>query len=222
MAGATWDSIFAGNKRQVRKGLYGSVLVQDYLGTTDYTAYTPFDPTTGLLSATLLTTDLWKDIGYCDETGVSFAPTYTTVSTTSWQTRQDLRTDATVDTETGDCVALQDSPIVQALYKNVPIAGQPAIGASGYQMIKPVQPQVVYRTVMFLGVDGSSGTGANGYIFMAKIYPCALQIKPGKQDYAAKTELQFPLSFQAYPDPASKNTSVIELREGPGWRALTA
>src|SRR5258708_4145099 len=70
MAQATWESLFAPNANWVRKGLFGSVLVQDYnpSNTTLLSnSYNPFDAPSGQLSSTLLTTDGWYDLGYLDD-----------------------------------------------------------------------------------------------------------------------------------------------------------
>lgn len=215
MAGVTWDSIFPGNAALTRKALYGSCLVQDYSATNAYATYSPFDTATGLLSSTLLTTDGWQDVGYLDEGGVEFTPTYTTADTMAWQTRQALRTDVTVDTEQAKITALQSSPLTDCLYNSLPLASAGGLGASGYSIVKPKVPNTIYRSVLFLGVDGSSGS----YQFLATLYPRALMVKPDKQDWVAKTEIQVPLTFEAYPDAVS-NFTIKRFRDGPGWRAL--
>ena len=53
---------------------------------------------------------------------------------------------------------------------------------------------------------------------MAKLYPRALMIKPDKQSWQAKTEIQVPLTFQCYPDSVA-GFSIKNFREGPGWRS---
>lgn len=214
MAGSTWDSLFTGRPELVRKALYGSVLIQDYSSANAFASYSPFDPTTGLLNSTLLTTDGWTDLGYLDENGVQFTPTYTTVDTTTWQSRQSLRADVTVDTEQAMVTALQSSPLTDALYNSLPLASAGVLGSTAYQLTKPKVPQIVYRSVLFLGVDGAAGS----YEFVAKLYPRCLMIKPDKQAWQAKTEIQIPLTFQSYPDSVA-GFSQTSYREGPGWRS---
>ncbi|AHH98332.1 fibronectin type III domain-containing protein [Kutzneria albida] len=220
MAGAYWDSIFPGQSSQVRKALYGSVYIQDYSSSNNFANYSPFDPSTGLLSSTLLTTDGWTDLGYLDENGVEFTPQYSTADTNTWQSRQPLRTDVTNDVEQAKLMLLQSGPVADCLYWGLPLSSASSMGVTGYNVVKPKVPQMVYRSLMFLGVDGATGgTGSQGIQFMAKIYPRALMIKPDKQDWQAKTEIQTPLTFQAYPDTVAGYTIKL-LREGPGWRAL--
>src|SRR5437879_3307132 len=155
MAGVTWDSIFPGNTALVRKALYGSVLVQDYSASNSFATYSPFDPTTGLLSSSLLTTDGWTDLGYLDENGVEFTPTYSTADTNAWQTRQPLRTDVTADTEQAKIVALQSTPLIDCLYNNLPLASTGALGASGHSYAKPKTPSMIYRCLTLPSVDRS-------------------------------------------------------------------
>lgn len=214
MPGATWDSLFTGRTELVRKALYGSVLIKDYDSANAFATYSPFDSTTGLLSSTLLTTDGWTDLGYLDENGVQFTPTYTTVDTTTWQSRQSLRADVTVDTEQAMVTALQSSPFTDALYNSIPLASAGVLGSAAYQLIKPKVPQIVYRSVLFLGVDGAAGS----YEFVGKLYPRCLMIKPDKQAWQAKTEIQIPLTFQSYPDSVA-GFAQVSYREGPGWRS---
>lgn len=214
MAGSTWDSLFNGRPELVRKALYGSVLIQDYSASNSFATYSPFDVTTGLLNSTLLTTDGWTDLGYLDDNGVQFTPTYTVVDTNTWQSRQALRADVTVDTEQALVNCLQSSPVTDVLYNGLPLSSAAALGATGYKLAKPKIPGMVYRSVLFLGVDGAAGN----YEFVARLYPRCLMIKPDKQAWQAKTEITNLLTFQAYPD-AQAGYTLQNYREGPGWRS---
>src|SRR3989442_28697 len=111
MASTTWDAIFPGRQDLIRKYLFGSVLVQDYSGTNTFSTYSPFDSTTGNLATTLLTTDGWNDMGYLDENGVEFTPNYAIATTGAWQTRLEIRADATKDDETAKFTCVQSNDI---------------------------------------------------------------------------------------------------------------
>lgn len=218
MSGSTWLSLFSSGPAQpgqIFKGLYGSVLIQDYSTSNTFATYSPFDATTGLLNSTLLTTDGWTDLGYLDEAGVEFTPTWTMADTAGWQTRQPLRSDVTVDTETAMFTCLQSNPTVDCLYEGLPLSSATAEGATGYSVVHPQVPQLVYRSILCLGVDG---TTANP-VFMAKLYPKATVVKIDKQDLQAKTETQYKFTLQAYPDGVAGYSRKL-LREGPAWRAL--
>lgn len=215
MAYTLWDNFFGGNATRVTKALYGSFLVRDYgNASTSVASYSPFDPLTGNLSTTLLTTDGWHDVGLLSESGVSFAPKYTTTDVMAWQSRQAQRTDVTVDSEECTIQALEATPLIDALRENLPLSGLPTMGAVGYQVTKPRIPQMAYRQVLAIGVDGSSGNNE----YFATLYSRALMIKPDKMDWQAKTEIMVPLTFDSYPCPFS-GFATRRYREGPAWRA---
>jgi len=215
MPSQTWSAVFPGNAAFVRKALYGSVFVQDWTGTNNWAAYSPFDSASGELVTTLLTTDGWNDLGYLDDSGVDFTPNYSVADTMAWQTRLKLRTDATEDTESAKFMCQESKPIIDALYNMLPLASVSAMGTTGYAVTKPLTPQIVYRSMLFLGVDGST----NNEAYIATLYPKCLMIKPDNQSWNSKTEIQTGLTFQAYPDALS-GFAVKRFREGPAWRAL--
>ncbi|MEG8178135.1 hypothetical protein [Nocardia terpenica] len=210
-----WDTIFGGNATRILKALYGSFLVRDYFGpATSVANFTPFDPDDGNLSKTLMTTDGFRDVGLLSEQGCSFTPKYTTVDTMVWQSRQAQRTDVTVDQEECLIQCAESTVLVDYLHENLPLKGMPANGTPGYRVVKPKVPQVLYRQVLALGVDGSSGDNE----YFATLYARALMIKPEKVDWSAKQETLTSLTFDSYPCPYS-GFSVARFREGPAWRA---
>lgn len=215
MATATWESLFAGRTDLIRKMLFGSVLVKDYDPADSLKNFTPFDATTGGLSSTLLTDKGWKDPGYVDENGVKFAPAVSTSDTNAWQARLPVRTDFTNATETAQVVFLEDNPITRALFSHKPINTAPALGSEGFRLTHDLTPQLVYRSVLFIGVDGSGSNAMYGY----KLYPKCLMTKPGEQDWRANKELTWDLTFTPYPDPVA-GFAIDEGIDGPGWRAL--
>jgi hypothetical protein len=214
MTSQTWDSIFGGNPDQIFKGLYGSTLVKDYDPNFSLAAYTPFDSITGDFKSTILTTDGWQDIGYTDESGIEFAPTFTTADTNAWQARQALRTDCTGDSEAAMVTAIQSNPLIDALENNLPISSMGGIGQVGYQFTKSRVPVVQDRQVLFLGVDYTLGKPN----YFARLYARSRMVKPDKKSLQAKTEVQAKLTFEAYPD-ALAGFAVRTFREGAGWRA---
>jgi hypothetical protein len=217
-APATWDSLFEGRTELVRKVLFGSVLVRDYDPAVNLATFSPFDDTSGDLRGDLLTgTPAWSDVGYLDESGVEWTPAFTTADTTGWQTRQAVRTDITEDSETAKIVCLESTPVVEALYYNRAISELPALGAHPYKVTKPKTPELNYRSMLFLGVDGSGASRQ----YVAKLYPRCLVTKPDKQSWAPKTELQYPMTITPFPDSVS-GFSVAHWHEGAGWRAYAA
>lgn len=215
MAYNLWDSIFTGNDTRIRKALYGSFLIRDWNGSaTSLSSYSPFDATTGNLSTTLLTTDGWVDPGMISENGVQFNPKYTTNETMVWQSRVAARTDVTQDEEECTVSFMEGTPTIDELNYQLPLGSLPSLGSSGYSVAKPNVPQMQYRQVLALGVDGS--TGNNEYF--AILFGRCLVTKVEKFDFSAKDAIQASLTFSAYPDPYS-GFAVKRFREGPAWRA---
>lgn len=211
MASATWSSLFGGDASQIRKALYGSVLVKEYSSSNNFASYSPFDPATGNLSSTLLTTDGWQDCGYLDDNGVIFTPTYSTTALPGWQSRDDLRVDISRDVEEAAAVFLQSNPLIDALRESLalPSGEQAAPGAAGYSLTHPSVPTNRWRSLLFIGVDGNN--------FVAKLYPRALVTKIDKQEWNAKNPEQTALTFQAFPDKVA-GFSRKTFRDGPDWR----
>lgn len=215
MSYALWENLFTGDANRIKKALYGSFLVRDYAyAATSLTSYTPFDPVTGHLSSTLLTTDGWFDIGDIDENGVQFSPKYTTADVMIWQDRMAQRTDVTLDQEECSVTAAESTPLVDHLNYQMPLANLPTTGTVGYHLTKSKTPVIRARQVLAIGVDGSGDEAE----YFGTLYSRALMIKPDKYDYQAKTEIQTPLTFDSYPDPYS-GFAVRRFREGPAWRA---
>lgn len=226
-----WESIFQGSSPRIFKALYGSFLVRDWLGPlTSMQGFNPFDVAgSGDLRNDLIGFGLvdpadvdsgqrlgFRDPGYLDENGVAFSPKYTTVDTMVWQSRMAQRTDVTLDQEQLSAVFVESTPLLDALNWQLPIGEHDLapVGQAGYEVIKPIVPQMRYRQVLAIGVDGS--TGDNEYF--ATAFSRSLMTKPDKYDLQAKKEFQTPLTYDSYPDP-STGWAVARWREGPAWRA---
>lgn len=230
-----WESIFQGNSPRIFKALYGSFLIRDWGGPlTSLNGFNPFDvANTGDLRNDLIgfglvdpTQDFdadanplrqgWRDGGYLDENGVAFNPKYTTVDTMVWQSRMAQRTDVTLDQEQLNAVFVESTPLMDALNWQLPIGETDlvAVGTAGYEVLKPTVPQMRYRQILAIGVDGS--TGDNEYF--ATAFSRSLMTKPDKYDLQAKKEFQTNLTYDSYPDPSS-GWAVARWREGPAWRA---
>lgn len=215
-----WDSWFGGNLDQLFRGQFGSCLVKDYDGTTDWSQWTPFEPTTGEIKSTFyqngVFADGWRDLGYGDKTGIKFTQTLTTNQTELWQTRRDEDPQITKQAETGVFTAAQSNPIIDALQDNLPLASVPYVGASGYSYAMPRFPRVTYRTVAFMSLRVTKA----GLLWMKwRLYPCATMLKPGETTWAAETEEKTVLTFDPYEDQVSGSARFV-LEDGPGWRAL--
>ncbi|MDG3012375.1 hypothetical protein G4X40_19735 [Rhodococcus sp. D2-41] len=212
---ATWDNLFVGDSTRDLKAQYGMVLVRDWnAAATSLASYSPFDPVTGNLSPTLLTTDGWYNPGYLDATGVVFTPKFTVVDDDAWQTRQALRTDVTLDQEEMTFVPKEQSPLVDALRFQDALSSLQEQGAAGYQLTKSTRPSLANRQILAIGVDYNTGQPE----YFAFEYAMARMVKPDKISFDAKNTTASGLTFDSYVCPYS-GFAVRFFREGPAWRA---
>lgn len=214
MATTTWDALFKGRTELIRKGLFGSVMIQDYTpaAALAFAAWTPFDPDTGLLND--LSTSLWQDLGYLDDTGISFAKKTAYSDSTVWQSRDKVRSDATQDADTATFTLMETRPTVEAIYHSLPLLGMPDIGATNYVYTKAKIPALLFRSILFIGVDGSG----DSVEYTVKLWPRALMTAPNKYDWTAKSEAFWPVAFEPYPD-ANAGFAARTWRDGPGHRS---
>jgi hypothetical protein len=227
--GELWTALEQVNSNNIRKWLYGSVLVRDWdpAGTTDLSAFSPFE-SDGSLSTTLFDTDnpggRWFDLGAVDANGVDFNPRYKTNDTDIWQSRLPQRTDVDSDGEDIDVVGSESNPVMLQLFNNLPLVDVPgtnatsvlqSVGASGFKVDYSVTPQIIYRQVMVIGVDGE----LTNPIYVAEIRPRVSITKLNKRQFNAKKPDDFGISFGVYVDPAS-GFAKRALYGGPAWLAL--
>lgn len=213
MATTTWDALFQGRSDLVRKALYGSVLVQDYsaAAATDFASWNPFDADTGLLST--LSTN-WVDLGYLTEDGIEFGKSTDFADTAGWQTRDKLRSDATSDQDTATLTFLETKPEIEAIYNSLPLSSMPTVGATNYSYAKPAVPALLFRSLLFIGVDGSG----DQVEYVVRLWPRCLMTGPDNYNWNASSESSWPMAFTPYPDSRSGFASKT-WRDGPGHRA---
>jgi hypothetical protein len=212
----TWGAYFNPNSQLVVKGLYGSVVVKDYSPTNAFSTFSPFDPATGLLSADILGAQGFLDVGYLDENGVVFTPKYAVADTMAWQTRSTIRKDVTQDTEESSFTGIETTPLLDCLRNSIPLSQIGAIGASGYSFTKSRSPNVALRSLLHITVDNSTGAD----VYLAKLFPKAVLVKPDVSSWQAKAEIQTKLVFEPLFD-SQAGFAVKEWRDGPGWRGLS-
>jgi Fibronectin type III domain len=213
MATTTWDALFKGRSDLVRKALYGSVLVQDYSAAAAqaFASWAPFDADTGLLNA--LSTN-WVDLGYLTEDGIEFGKSTDFADTTGWQTRDRLRSDATSDQDTATMTFLETKPQIEAIYNSLPLSSMPDIGATNYSYAKPAVPALLFRSLLFIGVDGAG----DQVEYVVRLWPRCLMNGPDNYSWNASSEASWPMAFTPYPD-SNAGFAVKTWRDGPGHRA---
>ena len=221
-AGALWNSFFQGNRANIRKGLYGSVLIRDYAqATTSLTGFSPFNSTDGNFVTTLLSgSNPWTDIGYLDESGPKFAPKLTTELTKVMQTRRPVRADYTEDSEEISFTLMESNGVTDALTQNKPLSDVIPIGSTAYAYGRPVELDLIYRQLLCLLVDS---TGSNTY-YAVRAYPCVTLTSIGTRSWNPKKPDSVEVKFQSFPDPYTVSNDgvagapLLIFRDGPGWR----
>jgi hypothetical protein len=227
--GELWTSLEQINANNIRKWLYGTVLVRDWdpAGTTTLENFSPFEAD-GSLSQTLFSADNpggpWFDVGAVDVNGVDFTPRYKTVDTDIWQSRLPQRTDVDGDGEDIDVALSETNPVALALYNNQPLVNVPGTGAtsvlgsvgqSGFNVQYSIWPQIIYRQLLVIGVDGE----LDFPIYVAEMRPRVSLTKLNKRQFNAKNPDMFGVSFGIYVDPASGFAKEAAYG-GPAWLAL--
>src|SRR6185437_16114482 len=133
--GELWTSLEQVNSNNIRKWLYGTVLIRDWdpAGTTSLADFTPFEAD-GSLKTTLFDPSnpggRWFDVGAIDASGVTFQPLYKTVDTDIWQSRLPQRTDVNADGEDVEFTCAETNPVALQLYNNLPLVDVPGTGAT--------------------------------------------------------------------------------------------
>ena len=221
-----WTALEQENANNIRKWLYGTVLVRDWdpAGSTTLESFTPF-VSGGNLLTTLMDADNpggpWFDAGYLDDNGVEFTPKYTTDEVDVWQTRIPPRIDVTKDGEEIAIMFAETNPVVDALFNNQPLSnlsGEAAlqtVGAANYQVTYSNVPQIIYRQLLVIGVDAA----LDDAFYVAELRPKVSVTKMEKRSFNAKKADMFGLSFGVYIDQVS-GFAKSHIYGGPAWLAL--
>ena len=221
-----WTALEQENANNVRKWLYGTVLVRDWdpAGSTSLASFTPF-VTGGDLVTTLMSPSnpggQWFDFGYLDDNGVDISPRWATDETDVWQTRWQIRRDVNKDGEEIMINCAETNPVVLAIYNNLPLANLAgeaplqSVGASGFSLTASVVPQIINRQLLIIGVDAS----LNQAIYVAEIRPKVALVKKDKRQMNAKKADTFGFTFGVDIDAASGFATQVKYG-GPGWLAL--
>lgn len=229
--GELWTSLEQINANNIRKWLYGTVLIRDWdpAGTTSLANFTPFEAD-GTLKTTLFDPSnpggRWFDVGAIDASGVTFQPLYKTVDTEIWQSRLPQRTDVNSDGEDVEFTCSETNPVSLQLYNNLPLVDKPgtgansilsSVGASDFNVQYSITPQIIYRQLLIIGVDGE----LENPIYVAEMRPRVSIVSLGKKGrmFNAKTQDCFDLSFGVYVDPSS-GFAKSALYGGSAWLAL--
>ncbi len=180
ITGELWTALEQMNANNIRKWLYGTVLIRDWdpAGTTTLAGFTPFE-TDGSLKTTLFDDTnpggRWFDVG-----------------------------------------AIEALPLVDVPGTNAKSILS-SVGASDFSVQYSTTPQIIYRQLLIIGVDGE----LENPIYVAEMRPRVSIVSLGKKGrmFNAKTQDCFDLSFGVYVDPAS-GFAKNALYGGSAWLAL--
>lgn len=224
-AGILWNTLFDGNELNIRKTLYGSLLIRDYnVASTSLTGFTPFDSDGNLVSGLLEAGNpggRWYDVGYLDDKGVQFRPRITTDKTEVFQSRQPARADYTKDEWEISFTCQESTPLVHMITQNASLANVPAVGSGTFAVGRPMELDVLYRQLLFIGVDGHEAN--NDYLVLA--FPRVTLTDIGTINSNAKKVYNLDLTFDNFPDPYTVSPDgiagapVIFWEDGPLWRS---
>lgn len=109
---------------------------------------------------------------------------------------------------------LETRPQIEAIYNSLPLADMATVGATNYSYAKPAVPALVFRSLLFIGVDGAG----DNVEYVVRLWPRCLMTGPDNVTWAAGSEASWPMEFTPYPDAAA-GFSVKTWRDGPGHRA---
>jgi hypothetical protein len=219
---ASWQSALFGNENaaRIRKFMFGSIVVQDYVASaaSGYaaTTYSPFASADGSFQASspgASGATGWFDLGFSTADGVTFARNVSGDDVTGWQSRNVLRHDVTADGYTAQFTQMETKPSVLALVNNLPLGSLSLTSSAGINFARP-QATSVYRTAIFYGADGI-GAQAN---YCAIMFPYCSVTDFGDVQLSPGGVTQYQLTITAFVDQFMQADSRVWY-DGPGFRA---
>lgn len=216
MASDVWSNIYGYNTANIRKGLYGSLLVRDYdESTADMSAFTPF-ANDGLFLTGLLVQDggSWYNLGAGQSDGPKFSRNIDVEKTPIWQSRQPARTDITTDEGSVMFGIAESTPLTDCIEFDLPFTDAAGdLGRPGYSVTQPNETVGRERQIVAIGVD-------KGNHFFVDIFPRASLTKFDDVEWQPKNPIVAAVTWDFYICPNS-GFSRKRFREGSGWRGLS-
>jgi hypothetical protein len=217
MASGVWASIYGYNTSNVRKALYGSVLVRDRVeATADLSAFTPF-AADGLWLTGLLVQDggTWYNLGAGESDGPKFTRNLDVEKTQIWQSRQPARTDITTDEGSITFGIAEQTPVTDNLEFDLPLtsAEDGGLGAVSYSKTMPNETEGRERQVVAIGVD-------KGGHYFADLFPRVSMTKFDDVEWNPKNPIVAKVTWDFFICSVT-GFSRRRFREGVGWRGLS-
>lgn len=216
---ATWAQSLLQNDASpnVRKFLYGSLVVRDYVASAASglmtSTYSPFASADGSFSSASpgVVGSGWFDVGFIDTNGAAINRAVAGDDVMGWQSRSALRHDVTSDVLSVQFTMLETRATTLSLAYNLPL-GTFTSASAGLGFNRP-QANNLYRSFIVYGAD-SDGPQAT---YAALILPYASITDFGGNTWDPSNPSQTQLTLTAYPEVTTGLDSRL-VYDGPGFR----
>lgn len=216
MASDLWANVYKYNTDNVRKALYGSILIRDRIpGSSDLSAFTPFGAD-GLFLTTLQVQHggSWYNLGAGQSDGPKFSRNLDIERTPIWQSRLPARSDVTEDQGSIMFGLAEQTDISDNLEFDLPLSGDTfGQGQPGYQKTQPNETEARERQLLALGVD------KKGHYF-ADLFPRVSFSKLDDTEWNPKNPVVMAITWDYFICTES-GFPRRRFREGAGWRATS-
>ncbi|QKY80174.1 major tail protein [Mycobacterium phage Jung] len=219
--GDVWSNLFGYNTGNLRKALYGSLLIRDHDGVNTSLAFVEENGVwqsgfTPLAADGKFRTDLkkelggtWYDLGAGTSDGPSFANDINVQKDHIWQTRSVVRSDITSEEGTIQFGLAEQSPLTDTLEFDLPLASTPAQGIPNYARKKPREMEGRLRQILAVGVD----KGDNVFV---DVFPAISFENIDDRQWSPEELISTVLTWGVSIDPHS-GYSHARFRAGRGW-----
>jgi hypothetical protein len=216
MASDLWANVYTYNTDNVRKALYGSILVRDRVaGSADLSTFTPF-AADGKFLTTLQVQDAgtWYNLGAGQSDGPKFARNLDIERTPIWQSRLPARSDVTEDQGSIMFGLAEQTAISDRLEFDLALTGHVyGQGAPGYTVTQPNTTEAKERQIVAIGVD-------KGGHYFADVFPRVSFSKLDDVEWNPKNPVVMAITWD-YFICSESGFPRRRFREGTGWRATS-
>ncbi|MBU8833599.1 hypothetical protein [Mycolicibacterium goodii] len=219
--GDVWPNLYGYNTGNLRKALYGSILISDHDGINTSLAFVEVDGVwqsgfTPFSADGQFRTDLkkelggrWYDLGGGTSDGPTFANSINVQKDHIWQTRSVVRSDVTSEEGTVQFGMAESSPLTDTLEFDLPLDSTPAQGVANYARKKPKELEGRLRQILAVGVD-------KGNNFFVDVFPAVSFEDIDDRQWSPEELISTVLTWGVSIDPHS-GYSHARFRAGSGW-----
>lgn len=216
MASDVWANIYGYNTSNLRKGLYGSILIRDRVeGQSDLSTFTPFGADGEWLTGLLVQDGgSWYDLGAGQSDGPEFDRKLNVEKTPIWQSRVPGRTDVTSDEGSVMFGLAESTPVADCLEFDLPLSDAAGdLGRPAYKVVMPNETDGRERQLLAIGVDKNKH-------YFADLFPRVSIADFKSVKWNPKDLIVLSATWDFYICPET-GFSRARFREGTGWRGLS-